>query len=96
MGDPIVCDVSHESTHPHYASIEHALQPDKPVMTTPRVTELPRRLEPSSRDTFLGSDDETAPLAVVLQLRPRSTHRSLRAARSLAAAPVQGPGNSAA
>jgi hypothetical protein len=40
-------------------------------MTTPRVTELPRRLEPSSPDTFLRGCGEEAPLAVVVQLRPR-------------------------
>jgi hypothetical protein len=40
-------------------------------MTTPRVTELPRRLEPSSPDTFLRGCGEAAPLAVVVQLRPR-------------------------
>jgi hypothetical protein len=38
-------------------------------MTTPRVTELPRRLEPSSPDTFLRGCD--GPLAEVIQLRPR-------------------------
>jgi hypothetical protein len=53
-------------------------------MTTPRVTELPRHLEPICADTFLGAreDDspaprklsiarESRPLAVVLPLRPR-------------------------
>jgi hypothetical protein len=50
-------------------------------MTTPRVTELPRRLEPICSDTFLREDDvppprlaavrEPRPLAVVLQMRPR-------------------------
>jgi hypothetical protein len=48
-------------------------------MTTPRVTELPRRLEPSSPDTFLGTRAapaapaacDTRPLATVVQLRPR-------------------------
>jgi hypothetical protein len=68
-------------------------------MTTPRVTELPRRLEPSSRDTFLGPADE-APLAVVLQMRPRDArrppNRRRRASRPLALVPFIGPGNSAA
>ena len=55
-------------------------------MTTPRVTELPRRLEPICSDTFLGAraDDarppaprslsavrESRPPGNVLQLRPR-------------------------
>lgn len=54
-------------------------------MTTPQVTELPRRLEPTGADTFLGARDETRsvappsqadargphPLALVLPLRPR-------------------------
>jgi hypothetical protein len=53
-------------------------------MTTPHVTELPRRLEPICSDTFLGSgEDESSapprlviareprPLGVVLPMRPR-------------------------
>ncbi len=53
-------------------------------MTTPRVTELPRHLEPICSDTFLGGreDDaqappvlaavrESRPLGVVLPMRPR-------------------------
>jgi hypothetical protein len=66
-------------------------------MTTPRVIEMPRRLEPISADTFLGgcvSDApppapapavcEARPLAAVVQLRPRdplATRRSARARR---------------
>ncbi len=73
-------------------------------MTTPRVTELPRRLEPSSRDTFLGSSaaDDHAPLAAVVQLRPgapltaRRSSKRHRLAQSFAVAPAGGPGNSAA
>ena len=39
-------------------------------MTTPRVIELPRRLEPTSADTFLsGCEAELRPLAVVLPLQ---------------------------
>jgi hypothetical protein len=45
-------------------------------MTSPRVIELPRRLEPVARDTFLGASDVGAPRAVsylgnVVALRPR-------------------------
>jgi hypothetical protein len=53
-------------------------------MTTPRVTELPRRLEPVGRDTFLGAAEgsqESAPLARignVFALRPRSAVTQLR------------------
>jgi hypothetical protein len=43
-------------------------------MTTPRVIELPRRLEPTSADTFLsGCEADLRPLAVVLPLRGRDT-----------------------
>jgi hypothetical protein len=51
-------------------------------MTTPRVTELPRRLEPSSPDTFLRGCEETAPLADVVQLRPRDPLAARRMARA--------------
>ncbi|CAN5230940.1 hypothetical protein BH20ACT16_BH20ACT16_05920 [soil metagenome] len=45
-------------------------------MTSPRVIELPRRLEPVVRDTFLGAAETGAPGAVsqlhnVIALRPR-------------------------
>jgi hypothetical protein len=42
-------------------------------MTSPHVTELPRRLEPVSRDTFLGGIEPRprAELAQVVALRPR-------------------------
>lgn len=45
-------------------------------MTSPRVIELPRRLEPVSRDTFLGVPDHDVPRPVtyvgnVVPLRPR-------------------------
>ena len=45
-------------------------------MTSPRVIELPRRLEPVARDTFLGAVEAGAPRAVsylgnVVALRPR-------------------------
>ena len=47
-------------------------------MTSPRVIELPRRLEPVARDTFLGASEIGAPRAVsylgnVVALRPRET-----------------------
>jgi hypothetical protein len=46
-------------------------------MTSPRVVELPRRLEPVSRDTFLGAGDadalrHDAHIAPVVRLRPRN------------------------
>jgi hypothetical protein len=46
-------------------------------MTSPRVIELPRRLEPVARDTFLGAVETGAPpravsyLGNVVALRPR-------------------------
>jgi hypothetical protein len=57
-------------------------------MTTPRVTELPRRLEPSGADTFLGGSStkppsrDARPLATVLPLRPRDPLASRRLARA--------------
>jgi hypothetical protein len=53
-------------------------------MTSPRVIELPRRLEPVARDTFLGAVEAGAPRAVsylgnVVALRP-SDGRGLRRA----------------
>ncbi len=69
-------------------------------MTTPRVTELPRRLEPSSPDTFLrGCGD--GPLADVVQLRPRDPlaprrpAMPRRAARERRLAFVPGPDTAA-
>jgi hypothetical protein len=65
-------------------------------MTTPRVTELPRRLEPSSPDTFLRGCGE-APLAVVVQLRPRDPlvprrrPAARRSARALRPVIMSGP-----
>ena len=58
-------------------------------MTTPRVIELPRRLEAVGRDTFLGVADgspEIAPVARignVVALRPRGTVTQLRPAATL-------------
>ena len=45
-------------------------------MTSPRVTELPRRLEPAGRDTFLTAAEADASSSVayvgnVVALRPR-------------------------
>ena len=48
-------------------------------MTTPRVTEMPRKLEPTSSDPFLAGCADDEPLAVVVQLRPRGP-RELRVA----------------
>jgi len=50
-------------------------------MTSPRVTELPRRLEPVARDTFLGAVEVDAPRPVshvgnVVALRPRAARRT--------------------
>jgi hypothetical protein len=49
-------------------------------MTSPRVIELPRRLEPVGRDTFLGPTEADAPrddrgMGTVVVLRPRDDHR---------------------
>jgi hypothetical protein len=71
-------------------------------MTTPRVVELPRRLEPISRDTFLGAGDVAAPLAVVVALHPRGAlgtrrpPRAIRGASPLRAVADLGPGDHAA
>jgi hypothetical protein len=61
-------------------------------MTSPRVVELPRRLEPVSRDTFLGAVDaealrRDARVAPVVRLRPRGP-RGPRAPRRPAGEPV--------
>ena len=52
-------------------------------MTSPHVIELPRRLEPSGRDTFLAGCDTPLPQPVsyvgnVVALRPRDAHGLLR------------------
>jgi len=48
-------------------------------MTTPRVIELPRRLEPTSADTFLaGCDGDQRPLATVVPLRARDVSAARR------------------
>jgi hypothetical protein len=71
-------------------------------MTTPRVTELPRRLEPIGNDTFLGGCEvDAGPLASVLPLRPRdplAVRRSARARRGgpRPPRPTTGPGDEAA
>jgi hypothetical protein len=64
-------------------------------MTTPHVTELPRRLEPISKDTFLGGgpEGEQRPPGVVLQLRPRAPRRGPRPPLG---GPDDGPGGRAA
>lgn len=72
-------------------------------MITPRVVELPRRLEPISRDTFLGAGEVDVPLAVVVALRPRDARGMRRPARvrrgtrpPLRAVTDLGPGDHAA
>ena len=48
-------------------------------MTTPRVIELPRRLEAVGRDTFLGEGSAvTARVDNVVALRPRAAVTQLR------------------
>jgi len=65
-------------------------------MTTPRVIELPRRLEPTSLDTFLGGCDDRPP-AVVVALRPRDgAGRRRSRARALRPTGDPGPGGQAA
>jgi hypothetical protein len=66
-------------------------------MTTPRVIELPRRLEATSADTFLGVNGrDPRPLVRVVALHPRGRRpqagRGARPALSL----VDGPGDDAA
>lgn len=61
-------------------------------MTSPRVIELPRRLEPSGRDTFLADCDTSAPrpasyVGNVVALRPRDAH-GLRRPPAQPAAPT--------
>jgi len=60
-------------------------------MTTPSVTELPRRLEPTSYDTFLG---DTGPLARVVPLhsRERDARRAPRTHRRRPLRPSGDPG----
>ena len=41
-------------------------------MTTPTVVEMPRRLEPISRDTFIGGGEPLSSPGVVVPLRPSS------------------------
>jgi hypothetical protein len=79
-------------------------------VTTPRVIELPRRLEPISRDTFLGAGgielpvagEVDVPLAVVVALRPHAARglrhpaRIRRGGRRLRAVADLGPGDQAA
>ncbi len=66
-------------------------------MTTPRVIELPRRLESTSRDTFLGAQpDEDGPLATVVVLRRRDRRRGRPPGRGRPALHLVGPGDSAA
>jgi hypothetical protein len=72
-------------------------------MTTPRVVELPRRLEPISRDTFLATGEIDVPLAVVVTLRPRDARGMRRptmvrrgARPPLRAVPDLSPGDPAA
>ena len=66
--------------------------------TTPRVIELPRRLESTSTDSFLDKAD--GPLATVVRLQPRSGLHAKRPARARRTGPalrlVAGPGDTAA
>jgi len=64
---------------PFFRDVTHVL-PGAPAalvhMTSPRVIELPRRLEPVGRDTFLGAPANDTPHTVayvgnVVALRPR-------------------------
>ena len=68
-------------------------------MTTPRVTELPRRLEPIGGDTFLGGcePDPRPRMAVVVQLPPRDANSPRRTRRPAPPRrPMTGPGGDAA
>jgi hypothetical protein len=55
-------------------------------MTTPRVTELPRRLEPVVRDTFIGAPALAVRAHNVIALRPLDAPVALRPPAPLAAA----------
>jgi hypothetical protein len=98
-GDPIECEQSHLSQTLPSASCSHVPSMPPQPMTTPHVTELPRRLEPTSLDTFLG---DCAPMAVVLQLRARDgvagrrPAHARRAVRALRPTGDPGPGGDAA
>lgn len=58
-------------------------------MNSPRVIELPRRLEPVTRDTFLGGGDAMtrAGLAQVIQFVPRDRRVQRRPRPAAPAAP---------
>ena len=97
-GDPKERDESHVSAQDLQPSSTHAPSPQPDPMTTPRVTELPRRLEPTSLDTFLGD----APPARVVPLfsrdrdpgrRPPPSGRRNRSVRPMG---DPGPGGDAA
>lgn len=68
-------------------------------MTSPRVVELPRRLEPVSRDTFLGAGEAQAAARLVYVadvVAPRAREgagagRGVRRPGSIGAAPVAEP-----
>lgn len=66
-------------------------------MTSPRVIELPRRLEPVSRDTFLGAGEAQAAARLVYVadvVAPRARDgagRGVRRPGSIGAAPVAEP-----
>jgi hypothetical protein len=65
-------------------------------MTTPRVTELPRRLEPVGGDTFLAGDEPAPrPLAVVLPFRAPTGRPRSRSRRNDRALHVVVPGDAA-
>ena len=67
-------DEPHESEQDPERSMKHDPPPEQADMTTPRVIELPRRLEPTSPDTFL-SEGERAPRppGIVVPLRGRDS-----------------------
>jgi hypothetical protein len=96
MTDPPDRDESHVSADPTSRSDVHGPQPTPEAMTTPTVVEMPRRLEPTSRDTFLGSG-ESVPLTpgVVVPLHSRTapgTPRRPRRRRGATPPPRPGSG----
>jgi hypothetical protein len=65
-------------------------------MTTPRVTELPRRLEPVGGDTFLaGYEAAPRPLAVVLPFRAPARRTRAPQRRNTPALHLVVPGDAA-
>ena len=64
-------------------------QPTPETMTTPHVVEMPRRLESTSPDTFLG---DASPLGIVVPLHAREGRAGPRRPRPRRGGPSPNPG----